>query len=142
MKPDHKTPMRSINDTVVRSFPEIQAVYLFGSRADGNERDESDYDLALLLPPGRRPDTHEKRMRDCAFEIAEISGHDVDMINLRSASTVMQNEIVSSGRLIYEADRGAVDEFEMYALSYYQKLNEERSGIISEIYHSGKILSS
>ncbi len=133
--------MRSINDTVLRYFPEIQAVYLFGSRADGNATDESDYDLALLLPPGSRPDSNEKRMRDCAFEIAEIMGSDVDMIDLRIASTVMQNEVVSSGRPIHVADRGALEEFEMYALSYYQKLTEERAGIISEIYQSGKILA-
>ncbi|MCJ7817700.1 MAG: helix-hairpin-helix domain-containing protein [Candidatus Thorarchaeota archaeon] len=43
-----------------------------------------------------------------------------------------------TGRLILSNDKRAVAEFEMLTLSYYQKLNEERSGILQEFYKTGK----
>ena len=53
-------------------------------------------------------------------------------------STVFQKEIIADGRLIYCADRYAVDEFEMLVLSYYQKLNEERREIVDSFIETGR----
>ncbi len=53
-------------------------------------------------------------------------------------STVFQKEIVMADRRIYCADEYAAEEFEMLTISKYQKLNEERAGIISEALKSGR----
>ena len=62
------------------------------------------------------------------------------MINLRLASTVFQKEIIAADRRIYCADEYAADEFEMLTFSYYQKLNEERAGILDAAKRSGRFL--
>ncbi|MBE9546321.1 MAG: nucleotidyltransferase domain-containing protein, partial [Proteobacteria bacterium] len=41
-------------------------------------------------------------------------------------------------RRIYQADEYAADEFDMLTISYYQKLNEERAGILEEVLASGR----
>jgi hypothetical protein len=74
----------------------------------------------------------------CHLELVEALGKDVDLLNARQVSTVFQKEIVAKGRLLYCADKYAVDEFEMLTLSYYQKLNEERKEILEEFERTGK----
>ena len=46
--------MKTLNtliDTVLKHYPEVQAIYLFGSYGAENEWPDSDVDIALLLPP-------------------------------------------------------------------------------------------
>jgi uncharacterized protein len=65
-------------------------------------------------------------------------GRSVDLINLRQVSTVLQKEVVMADRRIFEGDLGAAEEFEMLTLSYYQKLNEERAGVIEDALARGR----
>jgi hypothetical protein len=62
----------------------------------------------------------------------------VDVINLRRVSTVFKKEIVIADRRIYTGDRYGAEEFEMLTLSFYQKLNEERAGIIEKALKDGR----
>ncbi|MDT0630678.1 type VII toxin-antitoxin system MntA family adenylyltransferase antitoxin [Rubrivirga litoralis] len=77
--------------------PSAQAVYLFGSRAGGAGRADSDLDLAVLPP---RPMDPVERF-DAQEALAAALGVDVD---LRSASTVMRAEVLRTGRVVYDAD--------------------------------------
>jgi len=56
---------------------------------------------------------------------------DVDLVDLLSASTVMQNQVVHHGICIYDAANYAVS-FEMQVMSMYQHLNDERAGILQQ----------
>ena len=125
-------------ELVQASLPEVQAVYLFGTFADGTERLESDVDLALLLPHERAKTLGSLYGSDLHQALAQHFGRDVDLINLREVSTVFQNQIVSTGKLLYSADEYARQTFEMYTLSFYQKLNEERAAILEELYRTGE----
>ncbi len=75
----------------------------------------------------------------CREELECLTGRSVDLINLRETNTVLQNEIITEGRLIYLSDESGKDAFEMNVMSAYQKLNEERAGILEEIESSGKV---
>ncbi len=120
-------------------LPKVQAVWLFGSFATHEAKAESDVDLGVLLP-FHSPVQPDKLSR-IRTELAEKLGRSVDLIDLRKASTVLQNEVVSQGRCILELDPTAKAIFEMENLSRWQKLNEERRGILEEVYTSGRILS-
>ena len=113
-------------------YPEVQGIYLFGSFGMAEEWSDSDVDLALLLPPDEAELAHPLALSDLSLNLTLALGRDVDVLNARLASTVFQKAIIF-GELIYCADRHAVDEFEMLALSYYQKLNEERAEIVAEL---------
>jgi hypothetical protein len=56
---------------------------------------------------------------------------DVDLIDLLSASTVMQNQVIHHSMCIYDAANYAAL-FEMQVMSMYQHLNDERAGILKQ----------
>lgn len=128
----------SIIDTILRDCPTVQAIYLFGAYGTEFEAPGSDVDIALLFAP------HEAKKRGSLvattlqFELERLLNKDVDLINLRQVSTVLQKEIITADRRIYEADKGAADEFEMLTLSLYEKLNEERAEIVESALAGGR----
>lgn len=71
-------------------------------------------------------------------ELERLLSKDVDLINLRQVSTVLQKEIIAANRCIYQGDKHAEEEFEMLMLSQYQKLNDERKGIIESALAGGR----
>lgn len=131
----------TITNTVLGYYPDTQGIYLFGSYLTEDEWPDSDVDIALLLPPEEAKKERSFAMSECSIALARSLNKDVDLLNARTVSTVFQNEIISKGRLLYCADQYAVDEFEMLTLSYYQKLNEERSDIIASALADGRFIN-
>jgi len=96
--------------------PRVQAVYLFGSRARGDARAESDVDLGVLLDVCVTLDD-ELWMRS---EIAAALGRDdVDLVLLRSAPPLLKHEVVTNGSRRYARDAAAADDFEARATMEY-----------------------
>jgi predicted nucleotidyltransferase len=127
-----------ISKILLDHYPAIQAIYLFGSIGTDDEWPDSDVDIAILLPPD-----DAKRSGNLALSAAHLAletefGKDVDLINLRLASTVLGKEVVMADRRIYCANSYAADEFEMLTISFYQKLNQERAEILKEGLNSGR----
>lgn len=123
---------KAIISQVRRAFPDVQAVYLFGSCAEGSFWPTSDVDIALLLPHETAKHLGSLYMTDLHVELEQLLNREVDLINLRQVSTVLQKEVVIKGQRLDCQDQRAADEFEMLVLSFYQKLNEERGGIMEE----------
>ncbi|MFP4392237.1 MAG: type VII toxin-antitoxin system MntA family adenylyltransferase antitoxin [Desulfohalobiaceae bacterium] len=126
---------------LLQRFPGLQAVYLFGSQAGPGEHPESDVDLALLLSPEHAKQVSKTYLFHVRTELEKVLNLDVDLINLRMANTVLQKEVVSTGQRIYCSDNYAAELFELLAFSAYQKLCQERAGIVQEIVKSGKVLA-
>lgn len=130
--------IEGIVDATIRHYPEAQAIYLFGSYGTEHEWPNSDVDIALLLPPEQSKRVGHLMMSQLHGELETLLGRRVDLLDLRALSTVFQKEIIMADRRIYTGDEYAADEFEMLTLSYYQKLNEERAGILEEGLRSGR----
>jgi predicted nucleotidyltransferase len=126
----HESIERIIINTIRHYYPAVQGIYLFGSYAVGEERPDSDLDIALLLPHELAKREKNLILSECRFALANALHREVELLNARRVSTVMQKEIIG-GRLIHAPDQQAAAEFEMLVLSYYQKLNEERQGILA-----------
>ena len=118
-----------INTTLSPLHPAV--VYVFGSQAAGRASQESDVDLAILSPS---PLTTAQVFR-AGNDLAEVLSRDVDLIDLARASTVLRKEVLRTGRVIYENDPHRRQEFEMYALSDYARLNEERAPVLAALGH-------
>ncbi len=131
---------QSIIDTVRKHHRNVQGIYLFGTFGTDTERTDSDLDLALLLPPAEAMKEKNLAIGACRDSLEELSGRVVDLINLREANTVFQNEIMTEGRLVCVANENEIDAFEMKVMSAYQKLNEERAAILKDIEVSGRML--
>jgi len=126
---------------IVRHHPDVQAIYLFGSYGTEYERPESDIDIGLLLPHASARAAGNPALKACWSALVNLLDRPVDLINLRLVNTVFQQQVVQTGRRIFNADPTASDTFEMLTLSYYQKLQEERASIVAEILESKRILS-
>ncbi|ALP90655.1 MULTISPECIES: type VII toxin-antitoxin system MntA family adenylyltransferase antitoxin [Clostridium] len=113
----------------------IISVYLFGSAAKNQLKPESDIDIAFLS--FLDVDEYECFMK--AQELAEIFKRDVDLIDLKKASTVFKAQIIGTSSLIYCNDDVKRAYFEMRALKEYALLNEERAEIIKNIQKGDKI---
>lgn len=132
------TTSEAIIQEILASFPETQAIYLFGSWGTENQWPDSDVDIALLLQPVEAQNTGTLLMSPLRFSLESLLNRPVDLINLRLVSTVFQKEVVCSERRIYCVNDYAADEFEMLTISYYQQLNQERKEILDEFWQSGK----
>ena len=96
--------------------PRVQAIYLFGSEAEGTARDGSDVDLAVLL--GQRVSLgDELRLRAIAVE--ELHRDDIDFVVLDHATPLLRYEVVTRGRRLYARDDFAADMFEHRAIMTY-----------------------
>lgn len=117
------------------AFPEAVAGYVFGSAATGALHAGSDVDLAVLctrpLDPIRRFDGQEA--------IARSLGVDVDVVDLRAASTVMQMQVITTGRVLFSSDEAERDRFEDLAYGSYARLNEERAAILAQVAREGSV---
>lgn len=117
------------------ALPGVLAVYHFGSSRDGTAGPESDIDLALLA--GAPLDVVE--LWELAQRLASEVGRDVDLIDLRRASTVLRHEILTTGERVWCADPVACDRWETAMLSMYLRFNEERAEIMAAIRERGTV---
>ena len=93
----------------------ILLAYLFGSRARGDAREESDYDFAILF--GRAVGVLGEV--ELAIEIADALGipaDRVDVISLDRADLDLAFKVVREGKLIYARDEGTRRRFEARVL--------------------------
>lgn len=132
------TTTNIIIETVLHHYPAVQGIYLYGTFGTEDEWPNSDVDIALLLPPAEAKQAGSLVMGDLYLALTTKLKKDIDLINLRQVSTVLQKEVVAADRRIFCADEYAADEFEMLTLSFYQKLNEERAEILAEGLKSGR----
>ncbi len=132
------------NEIIIKTvrfyYPDISALYLFGSYGTEYERTDSDIDIALLLPVLTAKAAGRLSLSKCRSELASLMDRSVDLINLRLVNTVFQHEIIQRGAILFKATDSETDTFEMITMSLYQKLNEERKGIIQDILRTKKVL--
>ena len=103
---------------------------VFGSYAKGNTHGESDLDVAFF-----REDYSftSFELFQTAQELADIIKIEVDLIDLKEASTVFATQIYSTGKVIYSKNEQLRMELHMRTYSMYTKLNEERQPILDKI---------
>ena len=102
-----RLPDLQILSGLFHRYPDVQAVYLFGSFAAGNVHGESDLDLAIVP---RHGSIREKRL-DILTDLARCGFCNVDLIFLDTDDIVLKYEAVRQNRLVYQAqdfDRGAM----------------------------------
>lgn len=119
-----------IEESLRAAFGEtLQGIVLYGSQATGHATAGSDIDLAVLISG----QTSQQLLWDKAQELACHFGKDVDLIDLKDATTVLQKEVFQNGVWLVRIDEMACDLFETHVVSKYQQLQEERREIINDL---------
>lgn len=109
-------------------IPGLIAIYIFGSMADNSATPESDIDIAFLT--FQKISAVEKWKNQ--EELASKLNQDVDLIDLKDATTILRTEVVEKGKLIFSNDSYQVNHFEMITYSMYADLNESRKDILTD----------
>jgi predicted nucleotidyltransferase len=109
-------------------LPNVQGIYLFGSRATGHFRPDSDYDVAVLCD---LPIKNEESFFRLQIELAALTESGVNIVDIRSLPIVIQFEVLRGRRRLFCADRDFRIIFEANILSKYQRFEEvERQPVI------------
>jgi hypothetical protein len=66
-----------------------------------------------------------------------ILNYNIDLVNIRKVSTVLQKEIIKNGQIIINNDNKKRMYFELKVISNYVKLSEERSKVIRQFQDRG-----
>lgn len=93
-------------DELVRTLRENHVVFaaLFGSRAKGTARPDSDYDILVEFNPSF-PVPYSKFFH--AKEMTKkVLDSDIDFLTMKSVSKFMRNEVISTMRVIYDDRTG------------------------------------
>ena len=98
--------------------PEVQAVYLFGSVAEGHANALSDIDVAILASN----DLSKQRLWRLEDHWAAQLSEQVDLHVLNLAPPAAQFEIISRGRRLWVRDLESVADFESLARRRYWDL--------------------
>lgn len=125
---------KRICDLLLAHIPHILGIYAFGSRIHGTANAESDLDLAVLVAGYAAP----LQLWDIANQLATELHYDVDLLDLRAASTVMQYQVITTGIRLWKKDIQC-DLFEVYVLSEKTELDEARAPLLEQIKKEGSI---
>ena len=106
-----------------------QLIYIFGSVNKNRVRGDSDIDIAILTDD----DIDEYSLFLIAQDLTDGLKREVDLVDLKKASTVFRAEILRTGCLIYYSDNLKKMEFQLSVLKDYAFLNERRKVIIDKI---------
>mgnify|MGYP001597638515 CR=1 FL=1 len=93
-------PVQDVLTACASRYPEVERVILFGSRARGDARDRSDFDLAVDAP-----DITHGRWSKFAIELEEQipSLCRIDLVRLsKNTPPVLQAQIRQQGIVIYD----------------------------------------
>lgn len=115
-------------------LPKALAIYAFGSQVQGTAGPQSDLDLAVLVAGYAEPLV----LWDLSASLADKVACPVDLLDLRAASTVMQYQVITTGKLLWSIglDAGL---FECYVLSEKTALDAARAPLLADIAATGEI---
>jgi len=91
---------------IMPAFPEVKAVFLFGSMAEGRQKPGSDIDLALVPENGKI----RSRKLDLLTALVKAGLDQVDLLILDDSDVVLRYEAVRPNCLLYareDFDHGA-----------------------------------
>jgi uncharacterized protein len=78
----------------------IAELKIFGSRARGTGRPDSDIDVLYTLRPGCRLGWEIDQLAD---ELAEIFGRPVDLVSVRALHPLLRSSVLAEARPVYAA---------------------------------------
>jgi predicted nucleotidyltransferase len=90
---------------VLRAHDDVVAAYLFGSRASGRNRPDSDVDVAVIFTAATSAEARFQLRCDLGGLIAAATGVDAaHVIDLEGAPPLLAHEVLHAGRLLFSRD--------------------------------------
>ncbi len=115
--------MQVLDDEITRRAEPIEGIsslLLFGSRARGTERPDSDLDVAVLPSVGDDQKARRKLQTGLAVALADLAPEGrVDVVFLDEAPALIRQRVLESGRLLICRDRIAFRDLRVRTMRDY-----------------------
>jgi uncharacterized protein len=112
--------LRSALGARFSAFPEVVAVYLFGSAARGTRGKRSDVDLAVLTRAGGTSRRRSRSLVEYVQAACDALGtDDVDVVLLRRAPIALRHEVFREGKPLLVRDPEALSRFRLESSREY-----------------------
>ena len=129
---DYRPPdQEAIADAIRAALPQARAAWLFGSAAHGTFRPGSDLDIAVDLP---RP-LDSRQAWDASEQLARRLRIEVDLLDFRRLATVMQYQVLATGRLLFDLEPAATASYCGFVLTEYQNIQSWRQPMMRQLAH-------
>lgn len=116
-------------------LPTLQLVYLFGSQADGTSNEESDVDLAFYYTA--------KISNQARWEVQELVARkiamDINLIDLHESNEVLDYEIATKGKCIFDNNGDNEITFYLKSLGIYFDYQFSMRPLIEDILDRGSV---
>ena len=113
-----------------RDKPHIIAVMIYGSHSFGNEKPDSDIDIAVLTENGSLTPEEKSRM---TIDLMKLLDKDIDLVSFGNAPCILQMQIFKKGELILCRDEKAFYQFQVNVVQEYLDLKMIRKPIEDEL---------
>ncbi len=110
-------------------------IVVFGSAAKGSLKADSDIDVGFYSDATFCNNV----LFEISGELAAMLGKDIDLIDIKKASTVFRFQILSTGKIVYSKNEEITKTFKIMVFKDYCKLNEERKEIIGKVMERGAV---
>jgi predicted nucleotidyltransferase len=101
-------------------FPEVVAVYLFGSAARGTRGERSDVDIAVLTRPRETSQRRSRSLVEYVQAACDALGTDnVDVVLLHRAPIALRHEVFREGKPLLVRDPEALTRFRLESSREY-----------------------
>lgn len=102
----------------------VEALVLFGSRAQGVGSDHSDYDIGVLVASGHAIAGSDQRreLYDAIYELLSCRIQqlvDIDIVFLRDAPMELQSHVAKYGVVLYASDQTVFVRFREHVMNLY-----------------------
>lgn len=128
--------VEKIIDFLKSKIPDLQLIYLFGSRADGTQNADSDIDIAFVATNLQISAIQKWTIQQ---ELAIKLNCDTDLIDLDSASITLSHQILSLGKRIYAKEEFDYDNYELLIIKRFLDFQQTTKELREDIMKRGKV---
>ncbi|MGI6453184.1 MAG: type VII toxin-antitoxin system MntA family adenylyltransferase antitoxin [Syntrophomonadaceae bacterium] len=115
----------------------VSAAWVFGSVATGKDRPDSDIDIAVLFIEGLDKHIRFDMRLAIAAELTDLTGRQVDVIDMQAAPLLLQHQVRRFGYLLFEKDHAYRVDFDVKSrrefLDFYPRLEKRNRQIINKV---------
>lgn len=133
------TEIQELSSQIPERIPYLKMLVLFGSRATGKTKDDTDWDFAVLCDEEKRQNciaNNIGRLFELPIvigEVLQINPDIIDIVELNQCSWLIAHFVARDGIMLYEKIPGEFDNFRFNSLkteSELKKFRQEQHRII------------
>jgi predicted nucleotidyltransferase len=125
------------SSTIEQIIPNLKLLVLFGSRARGDHRLDSDWDFAVLYDEQYSEMAKQGYLFFEVYELLadffQIPSDRIDIVNLNSSSELIAHYVARDGKILYEQEHGLFEQFCKEHLMNEAQLEQFRQNLRNQI---------